>query len=212
MAADSFISAFLTLFLVIDPVGNVFIFMALTHGLSAAAKRGIALKGVLIAALVLGCFMLFGQWFLATIGIELYAFRIAGGLMLFVIGFEMLFEQRQKRKKQSASEAAVEQEEYSAIAVFPIAIPLLAGPGSMTAAILLGGDAGSDPIAMAYSFGVILSVLGITLILFLGSRYIEKGLGKSGGVVLTRIFGILLAALATQYVIDGIITAFSLGS
>lgn len=212
MGIDSFLSAFLTLFLVIDPIGNVFIFIALTLGMSAKERRMIAIKGVLIGAAVLWSFMLFGQWFLATIGIELYAFRIAGGLMLFVTGFEMLFERRQPRREKSANEAAGATEHLTALAVFPLAIPLLAGPGSMTAAILLGGDAASDVTAMALTALVIALVLGITLILFLIAGWIEKVLGRSGGVVITRIFGILLAALATQFVIDGLRTAFGLGA
>lgn len=210
MTADSFISAFLTLFLVIDPIGNVFIFIALTQGLGRAARRSIAIQGVLIAGAILWSFMLFGQWFLATIGIDLAAFRIAGGLMLFATGFEMLFERRQQRKSETASAAAEEREEYTAIAVFPLAIPLLAGPGAMTAAILLGGDAGMQPLALGASLGVIALVLLICLVLFLLAEPISRMLGRAGSVVITRIFGVLLAALATQFVIDGLVSAFSL--
>lgn len=215
MPLDSILSAFLTLFLVVDPIGTLFIFIALTAGYSPALKRRIALRAILIAFLVLAVFMLFGEWFLSTIGIEIAAFRVAGGLMLFAIGFEMLFEKRQKRKSDSAHEASENHDDYTeedavALATFPLAIPLIAGPGAMTAAMLLGTDAANDALLTGLYFLVVIAVLSITLVFFLQANRIEKRIGKSASIVLTRVFGILLAALAIQYVFEGVRSSFGL--
>ena len=195
-------SAFVTLFVVLDPPGLAPIFIALTSGMAPPLKRTIALEAALVAFGILVGALLFGQALLAVLGISLAAFRIAGGLLLFAIAFEMVFEKRQERK----TNAVVVR---PSPAVFPLAIPLMAGPGALTAAVLLGGRAGNDWMLRSAFVGVMAVVLVLCLCVFLASGPIEKLLGERGQNVLGRLLGVLLAALAVQYVADGIL-AFKL--
>jgi len=192
-------SAFVTLFVVLDPPGLAPTFIALTGGMTRALKRTIALEATLVTFGVLMGALLFGQNILAMLGISLAAFRIAGGLLLFAIAFEMVFEHRQERK----SSAAVPR---PSPAVFPLAVPLMAGPGALTAAILLGGKASGDWRLLGLFAGVMALVLLLCLAVFLLSGPIERFLGERGQNVLGRLLGVLLAALAVQYVADGVQT------
>ena len=197
------LTAFATLFVVIDPLGNLPIFVALTSGEPAAHKRRMALKGVLIAVCVFLFFALVGQRLLELLGIGIPAFRTAGGLMLLVIAFDMVFERRNPRRSETADKIAAETGPND-ISVFPIAIPLVSGPGAITSLILLlshtSGSLGDQGVVMA----VLCVVLFIQFSLFLLAGPIEKILGETVIAVFSRLLGILLAALAVQYVFDGL--------
>jgi len=190
-------SAFVTLFVVLDPPGLAPTFIALTGGMAPTAKRTIAMEATLITFAVLVGALFFGQAVLAMLGISLAAFRIAGGLLLFAIAFEMVFERRQERKNSAAVPRP-------SPAVFPLAIPLMAGPGALTAAVLLGGRAGGDWLLRGLFAGVIAIVLVLCLCVFLLSGPIERVMGERAQNVLGRLLGVLLAALAVQYVADGV--------
>jgi multiple antibiotic resistance protein len=199
---QTLIGAFVTLFVVIDPVGLGPIFIGLTSGMSEPLKRKIGIEACLVAFGVLACSALFGTWLLTALGISLAAFRIAGGLLLFAIAFEMVFERRQKRKVDDA----VAMERPTGIAAFPLGIPLMAGPGAITAVLLLAGRMNGDWVGLVLLIGVIaLMILGSFLV-FLASSRLERLLGVSGQAVFARLLGVLIAALAVQYVADGVLS------
>ena len=202
MPFDFAISALLTLFVVVDPVGLVPTFLAVTEGLPRALRRSVAVRASVIAGLILIGSTLGGDWLLRTLSISLPAFRIAGGLLLFSIASEMVFGVRIRREGRAAEEAIEEQARN--IAAFPLAIPLLAGPGAITATVLLAGRAGGDPTLLALLIGVVVLVAAGCFVAFLFAERIGRFLGLTGNIVLSRLLGVLLAALAVQYVVDGI--------
>ncbi|ETX30693.1 MarC family protein [Roseivivax isoporae] len=206
MDAAFLISAFATLFVVIDPIGITPVFIALSQGASPLQKRAIILRACAIAAALLCLFAFLGEGVLDTIGISMPAFRIAGGLLLFLTAIDMLFERRTKRREDKAER----EEDAPDPSVFPMAIPLLAGPGSITTVILLMGEA-QGPGGRAAVLGVMFAVLGIALVLLLLSGPIERVLGRIGITVVTRLLGMLLAALSVQFVLDGL-TAYGFGA
>ena len=198
------ISAFVTLFVVIDPVGLAPLFIALTAGESAAQRRAYAIRACLIAAALLTAFGVAGESLLGTIGISMGAFRIAGGILLFLTALEMLFERRTKRRENQAegAEASTSEDDPS---VFPLAIPLIAGPGSIASIILLTGSAeASDTATHLGVYGVMFAVIALVFLLFLAAPLIERALGRTGITVITRLLGMLLAALSVQFVLDGL--------
>ena len=201
------IATFTTLFVVIDPIGTTPVFIALTRGMTPRMKRTIALRSCLIAAAVLCLFAFAGEAVLSFVGITMPAFRIAGGLLLFLTALDMLFERRTKRRDDQAEEA---EDDVPDPSVFPMAIPLLAGPGSITSVILLVSQAETAP-ALINVLGVMFGVLAIALLLLLASGWIERALGKIGITVITRLLGLLLAALSVQFVADGLL-AFGFGT
>ena len=209
MELDLLISTFVTLFVIVDPIGLVPIFLAVTHGMSRRERRRSAIEASLVSFGVLAGALLIGEWLLRNLGIGLPAFRIAGGVLLFVIGFEMLFDRRQRRKADDASD--VVQERQSGLAIFPLAIPLMSGPGAITAAVLLSSNADGDAASLASLLGVFALVIGITFAAFLVAPWLERVFGHKSQSILIRLFGILLAALAVQFVVDGIAEAFALG-
>ncbi len=202
MPLDYLISALVTLVVVLDPIGLAPTFLAITHGLPAAARRQVAIRACLIAAGILIGSALIGDRLLAALGISMPAFRIAGGLLLFSIASEMVFGLRIERQSKAAEQAM--EERVRNIAAFPLAIPLLAGPGAITATVLLAGQSAGRPILLAELIGVILLVLAACLCVFLIAARIERLLGITGNVVLSRLLGVLLAALAVQFVVDGV--------
>ncbi len=207
MRLEFLISAFVTLFVVVDPVGLVPSFLAVTHGLPLRAQRKVALRAALIAAIVLAGAALIGDWLLRTLSITLPAFRIAGGLLLFSIASEMVFGVRVARQSQQAEEAI--EERVRNVAAFPLAIPLMAGPGAITATVLLAGRAGDAADRLALLLGVIAVVVAICFLVFTLAARIARLMGITGNVVLSRLLGVLLAALAVQYVIDGVRAALA---
>ena len=205
-----FISAFVTLFVVLDPPGCVPIFSSLTSGATPAHRRTMALRSTGIAAIVLMLFGIFGESFLGALGISLAAFRIAGGIMVFLIAIDMVFEKRTERRETRAEEvtkgrAVVEED----ISVFPMAIPMLAGPGSIAAIMLLTARA-SGLEAHLVVFAALAGVLAITLASLLAAGPLMRLMGHKIEAMITRLLGVILAALAAQFVIDGLREAFKL--
>jgi multiple antibiotic resistance protein len=207
MPVEFLISAFVTLFVVVDPIGLVPSYIAVTHGLPVRAQRKVALRACVIAAVILAGSALIGDWLLRTLSITLPAFRVAGGLLLFSIASEMVFGVRVARQSQQAEEAI--DEHVRNIAAFPLAIPLMAGPGAITATLLLAGRTGGAPDRLALLLGVIALVLAICFMVFTLAARIARLIGITGNVVLSRLLGVLLAALAVQYVIDGVRAALT---
>jgi multiple antibiotic resistance protein len=199
---DYLISALVTLLVVLDPIGLAPTFLAITHGLSQQDRRRVAIRGCLIAAGILIGSALIGDRLLGALGISLPAFRIAGGLLLFSIASEMVFGLRIGRQSETAERAI--EERVRNIAAFPLAIPLMAGPGAITATVLLAGRADGQAILFAELIGSILVVVCACLVVFTVAARIEKLLGITGNVVLSRLLGVLLAALAVQFVVDGV--------
>jgi MarC family membrane protein len=202
MPFEYFISAAVTLVVVVDPVGLAPSFAAVTAGLPAAAQRQVAVRAAIIAGMILAGTALIGDWLLRQLGISLPAFRIAGGLLLFSIASEMVFGVRIERQSKTAEQAL--EEHVRNIAAFPLAIPLMAGPGALAATVLLSGQAAFRPLFLAILLVVIVGVAALCLLAFLLAGRIERGLGTTGNVLLSRLQGVLLAALAVQYVIDGL--------
>jgi multiple antibiotic resistance protein len=207
MPLEFLISALVTLAVVVDPLGLVPAFVAITQGLPAKSRRNVALRACLIAAAILAGSALIGDWLLHTLSITLPAFRIAGGLLLFSIASEMVFGVRTVRQSRQAEEAI--EEHVRNIAAFPLAIPLMAGPGAITASVLLSGRAGGDPLHMGILLGVVAAVMVLCYVVFLMASHIAKLLGTTANIVLSRLLGVLLAALAVQFVIDGVRVALA---
>ena len=197
MDQAALITSFITLFVIIDPIGLAPLFVALTKGETGAHRRGIALRATLIAFGLLVLFGLFGEAVLGFAGISMPAFRIAGGILLFLTALDMLFERRTKRRKGQANSA-------NDPSVFPLATPLIAGPGSIATIILLTGQANGEWAAIGAVMLVLLAVLLLVLMFFLSAGLLERALGDTGTNVVTRLLGMLLAALSVQFVIDGI--------
>jgi len=207
MPTDFLISSLVTLVVVVDPIGLVPTFLAITNGLPDPARRAVALRASLIACCVLAGSALIGDWLLRSLSITLPAFRIAGGLLLFSIASEMVFGVRTVRQSQQAEEAV--EERVRNIAAFPLAVPLMAGPGAITATILLAGRGNGQIERLALLLAVIAVVIVVCLLVFLAATRVARLLGATGSVVLSRLLGVLLAALAVQYVIDGVRAALA---
>jgi multiple antibiotic resistance protein len=201
MPIEFLISAFVTLAVVVDPIGLVPSYLAVTQGLPKSARRSVAWRAALIAGLILAGSALIGDWLLRTLSIGLPAFRIAGGLLLFSIASEMVFGVRIERQSRQAEEAI--EEHVRNVAAFPLAIPLMAGPGAITATVLLAGRSNGDPMMLAILLAVIAVVLAICIVVFTLAARIGKLLSVTANVVISRLLGVLLAALAVQFVIDG---------
>ena len=198
MDLQFYITAFATLFVVIDPPGIVPLFIALTQGMDDAHRRRLALRACVIAGILLTLFVLFGESLLGFIGISMPAFRIAGVFLLFLTALDMLFERRTDRRERTTHEAKPDP------SVFPLAMPLIAGPGALATMVLLSSQNDGDLLALAGIQLVMMLVLGLVYLLFRFSHRVEYVLGPIGIVVLTRLFGILLAALSVQFVLDGL--------
>lgn len=191
------ITAFATFFVVIDPPGLVPLFIALTRGMDAAHRRRLAERACIIAFILLIAFGLAGEALLGFIGISMPAFRIAGGLLLFKTAFDMLFEQRTQRREGQHADPDHDP------SVFPLATPLIAGPGAIASIILLMGQA-PDWSGKLAVLGLMAAMMIATFLFFLAATPIERLLGRTGTLVITRLLGMLLAALSVQFVIDGI--------
>ncbi|MBV1704739.1 MAG: MarC family protein [Hyphomicrobiales bacterium] len=203
MSWDFFKTAFATLLVTLDPPGLAPAFIALTATLSPAGKREAALRASIYAFLILAAFALGGGATMAALGISFPAFRIAGGLLLFYISFEMIFELRAPRRQTLASDA-VEIDRVRHVAAFPLAIPLMAGPGAITATMLLADRTGGDPALMAGLLGLAALIVAACWLTFLAAERVSGLLGRTGNVVLTRMLGVVLSALAVQFVINGV--------
>ncbi len=205
---EVFLSAFVTLFVVIDPPGCAPIYAGLTKGATSAQSRSMAIRACFIAAVILVVFALFGENLLGALHIQLDSFRIAGGLMLFLIALDMVFEKRTERREQRAEKIAATPE-VEDVSVFPMAMPMLAGPGAIASIMLLTARAEGleNTLVVLAALG---AVLLLTLLALLAASPLMKLFGARVEAVITRLLGVLLAALAAQYVIDGIRDSFGL--
>lgn len=202
MELAALIPIFVTLFVVIDPIGLTPMFVALTAGMSPRDRRNIALRACGIGIVILTLFGLFGEAVLGFVGISMGAFRIAGGLLLFLTALEMLFSKRRQRRENEAEEARQDP------SVFPLATPLIAGPGAIASMILLAGNSSIEDVVLIHA--VMIVTVAITFLLFQTANAIEGLLGPTGVNVVTRLLGMLLAALAVQFVLDGLRDALGL--
>ena len=196
------LNAFVTLFVTLDPIGLAPIFVVVTSGVRGSQRRRIAILAASVAAGVLVGFALVGAPLIGFLGISLPAFRIAGGLLLFWIAFEMVFDRRSIRRSEAA--AAGGEDDSGNVAVFPLAVPLTAGPGAISATILTASRA-SGPVEIVGLVAVILVLVAACGAVFLLADQIERALGRIGRIVVSRLLGILLAALAVQFAIDGLL-------
>lgn len=191
------ITAFATLFVVIDPPGLVPLFIALTQGMDREHRRHLAQRACIIAAVLLTAFGLLGEQLLGFIGISMPAFRIAGGILLFLTALDMLFERRTQRREGQKTDPDHDP------SVFPLATPLIAGPGAIATMILLVGKT-SDWVGTFAVLGLMLAMMASTFVFLLSASRMEHLLGRTGTIVITRLLGMLLAALSVQFVIDGV--------
>lgn len=204
---DTLLNAFVTLFVTAGPLSIAPLFLSLTEGMDTAERRGIAVRGVSVAFFILTLFAVTGTGVLDAMGIGVDAFRVAGGLLLFFTAFQMIYGGRQERRAQ-VSEAAAE-EQGTDIAVFPLAIPLLAGPGTIAATVLLSSQLSSGGGAGYWSgrailVGLLLVLMAMTGIALVAADRLDRYLGDTARTVVARLLGVLLAALAVQYVADGV--------
>jgi multiple antibiotic resistance protein len=198
MTSAFLITAFATLFVVIDPPGLVPMFIALTSGMDNAHRATMARRACIIAFVLLTLFGLMGEALLGFIGISMSAFRIAGGILLFLTALDMLFERRTQRREGQSADPDHDP------SVFPLAIPLIAGPGAIASMILLMGQSGGGWLGAGLILGLLAVMILVTYLFLLASPPLERLLGRTGTVVITRLLGMLLAALSVQFVIDGI--------
>jgi multiple antibiotic resistance protein len=207
MLIEFFISALVTLLVVVDPVGLVPAYLAVTAGLPAKARRGVAWRACLIAAAILAGSALAGDWLLRTLSITLPAFRIAGGLLLFSIASEMVFGVRIERQSRQAENAV--EEHVRNVAAGPAISGMASGKAAITATVLLAGRSSGDIARLPILLAVIAAVLALCFVVFLLAAPIVKLLGTTANIVMSRLLGVLLAALAVQYVVDGVRAALA---
>ena len=196
---EVFIQAFVLYFVVIDPIGNTPIFMSITQSQNGREKYQTAIEGVIIATIVLILFAIIGQFLLSYLNISLESFRIAGGIILFLISIEMLFNKRQERKEQIAYQTK------DKISVFPLAIPILAGPAAITSVIVIATKYQGSILLQSISLLGLVVVMIITLSLFVLLAKSDKFLNKNITNIISRVIAIILAALSVQYIIDGLL-------
>ena len=207
------VAAFVTFFVLIDAPGVAPVFASLTAPGGAVYARRMAVKSTVVAAIILFFFAFAGPWLLDHLGISLDAFRVAGGALLFLIALEMVFEKRQQRQKSRADQKLAEEEaagRLDDISVFPIGIPMIAGPGSIATAMLYMQNAGGDPVAIGIVSAALAGNLFLTLLIFLIAGPLMRVMGQSIAGAITRIFGVILSALAVQMIIVGLIGACGL--
>ncbi len=197
------LDSFILFFVVVDPIGLAPLFAALTRGITPLQRRRIAVRGVAIAAGILLVFVMVGDALLRALGIGLAAFQIAGGVLLFLLAVDMLFA-RHSGLRSTTEREQEEAERKKDISVFPLAIPLIAGPGALTTVLLMVGEQGDNPAVVGAALAVVLLVLAITLAALLFAGRLLRVIGETGSNVVSRVFGVVLAALAAQYILDGL--------
>jgi len=203
MLLDFLSSALVTLLVTLDPPALAPIFISLTRGMNAQERRRVSTRAALIAFGILAFFGLGGEVLLRLLGVGLPAFRISGGLLLFWIAFEMVFERRNERKQHTA-DVAITEDHIRNVAAFPLAIPLMAGPGAITAVILLAGRADGNYAMLASLIVLIALGVGSCFVVFSIAERVAQLLGVTGNVVLSRLLGVILAGLAVQFIINGV--------
>ncbi|PWS34149.1 antibiotic resistance protein MarC [Falsiroseomonas bella] len=203
---ETFGFTLVALLVIVDPFGTAVIFASMTTNNTAAERRRQAIRATVIAAVVLLVFALLGGWLLRALGIGLPAMKVAGGLLLFLLAADMVMGQTFLRATPEEQKAGAEQHDVS---VFPLAIPLLAGPGGMTSMVLMREQARGDPMQFAAVMAALVAVLLLTLVCLLAAGQVAKLLGRTGGHVIGRVLGVLLAALAAQIALDGVRQSFA---
>jgi len=199
---ELYLSALVTFFVVIDPPGCAPIYAGLTNGATPAHRRSMAIRAVVVAAIILFVFAAVGEAMLKALGVSLAAFRIAGGIMLFLIALEMVFEKRTERREDRAAKVA-QSPEVEDVSIFPMAMPMIAGPGSIASVMLMmSRNHGFERVAVVLA--ALATILALTLAALLAAGPLMRLLGARIEAVITRILGVLLGALAVQFVIDGI--------
>ncbi|MBN9022569.1 MAG: MarC family protein [Rhizobiales bacterium] len=199
---DLALHSFATLFVTADPIGLVPIFIAIAGSHSVADQRAIALRAVVIAGTILIAFAILGDSILTFFGVRIPAFEIAGGMLLFVIGFQMVFSQGEPKREGPAAPPA--QADLTQIAVFPLAIPMISGPGSISATVLLATHEDEGFPERVMLIGVILALMALTYAAMLLAHPINRVLGNTGRVVITRLLGVILAAMAIDFIVRGL--------
>tara|TARA_B100001059_G_scaffold76827_1_gene74429 strand:+ start:113 stop:733 length:621 start_codon:yes stop_codon:yes gene_type:complete len=202
---ELYIQSFIVYFVVVDPLGNGPIFLSLTQSQTTKEKIQTSIEAILIATVILIAFSFIGKFILGYLSISLASFRIAGGLILFIIALEMLFNKRQQRKEQIVNDAKEK------VSIFPLAIPILSGPAAITSVIVIMSEFGDNFIKQFVSITSLVSVMTITLIFFVIISKSGEFLNKKFINVFSRVIAIILAALSVQYIIDGILEVFFKG-
>ena len=206
---STFLNNFLLIFVAIDPFALIPIFAGITHGLKKNEIKRIYLRATIISFIILFFFSLLGQSLLNVMGININSFKIIGGLFLIFIAFEMVFEKRDERR-QNLADSAIDEASAISLATFPLAIPLIAGPGSITITMLIAEKSGPELVSKMINFlPVMLSVILAGICMWLSSKLVEI-ISISLLSVIQRVFGLLLGALAIEYVISGIKNIFGL--
>jgi multiple antibiotic resistance protein len=203
---DVLLNAFVVLFIVVDPIGVALVFSSLTRGANLLQQRKTATTGVMLATAILLIFFLGGEVLLRHLGIGIPAMRVAGGILLFLLAIDMIFARQSGLRSTTRSEQH-EAEHKEDISVFPLAFPLIAGPGALTT-VLLMASASAEPAIFAGMITILLVVLALTLLTLIFASNIARVLGETGTNVISGRLGLILAALAVQYVIDGIKASF----
>lgn len=203
---ESLLNAFVVLFVVVDPIGVALIFFTLTRELSTSQQRKTALRGTALATVILFIFFLIGDDLLQRLNISIPAFRIAGGALLFLLAIDMVFA-RQSGLRSTTTREQEEAEHKQDVSVFPLAFPLIAGPGALTTVLLMASSA-KQHLIFAGMMGILFLVLASTLVSLLLAPRIMRILGETGTNVISRLFGLILAALAVQFIVDGIKASF----
>lgn len=209
MNLEQLINLAVLFLVVVDPLGNAPVFAGLTRGGDASYRRRMAIKGVAIATAILFVFAFTGDWLLTALGITVPAFKVAGGLLLFLVALDMVFARHSGLRSTTPSEAE-EARSRADISVFPLAFPLLAGPAALTTILLTVGEARGTPALFFAMLGVLAAVMVLTLACLLAAGHLMKVMGETGANVVDRLLGVLLAALAAQFVIDGLRASFGL--
>lgn len=200
-----YIATFIAFFAVIDPIGTVPVFIAVTRGYDTVAKRRIALLAALVSTVVLVFFVIAGEFILSAMSIPLSAFQISGGIVLFLFALSMIFGESKPEEETRLAE------DHHETAIFPLAVPSIAGPGAMLAAVLMTENARFGLLQQAQTVAVMIGVVLITLVLMLAASGIHKLIGNSGASVISRVMGLILAAIATSNTLLGVRGYFGLG-
>lgn len=203
MLIDYVSAALVTLLVTLDPPALAPMFISLTRGMNAEERKRVALRATIIAFCILAFFGLGGEILLRLLGVGIPAFRISGGLLLFWIAFEMVFERRNERKQHTA-DIAITEDHIRNVAAFPLAIPLMAGPGAITATILLAGRADGNPVYLGFLIALIALGVISCFAVFMAAERVARMLGVTGNIVLSRLLGVILAGLAVQFIINGV--------
>lgn len=197
-------SALLTLFVIVDPIGLSSLFLSVTDSYGAERRKATALRATLIAAGILIVFSFVGEPLLRYLGVSVDSMRIAGGLLLFKLAFDMVFVRRERQSREEEEESHTRED----VAVFPLAIPLIAGPGAFATILVLVTEADGRPEYVGVLIGAIVAVHALVYIGFRLATPLKRALGNTGTAVITRVLGIILAALSVQLVVDGLTALF----